>query len=127
MEDPTGVSDYCNGNGEWVLVDEFIICRCNDGWIGKYCQIDTNGNADLEQRYNDLYEEIMGALYTSISWYEFMTVYNIFKGASFFIETENFISANIKTFLDQFAMVNFCASIAILCLSAIAVATIQLA
>ena len=112
MEDPTGVSDYCNGNGEWVLVDEFIICRCNEGWIGKYCQIDTNGNADLEQRYNDLYEEIMGALYTSISWYEFMTVYNIFKGASLFIETENFISANIKTFLDQFAMVNFGASIA---------------
>ena len=112
MEDPTGVSDYCNGVGDIVLVDEFIICRCKDGWVGKYCQIDANGINDLEQRFNDLYNEIMGALYTSISWYEFMTVYNIFKGAALFIPTASFIEDNIKNFLDQFAMVSFSSSIA---------------
>jgi len=38
MEDPKCVNEYCNGNGDCTLVDEFIICRCKEGWIGKYCQ-----------------------------------------------------------------------------------------
>ena len=112
MEDPTCVEEYCNGNGECGLVDEFIVCHCKEGWLGKYCQIDASGKDDLEKLFIDLIVEVRASLQTSITWYEFMTIYNIFKGASLFFEDANFIPSNVTTFFESNAMANFGNSIA---------------
>ena len=119
MEDPSCVSEYCNGNGDCVLVDEFIICHCDrndDGtekWTGKYCHIDqrTQDNRHiLQEKFIELYEQVMGNLESSISWYEFMVVYNLYKGASLFFENTLFFSSSLDTFLD-YAMKTFADSI----------------
>ena len=110
-EDPTGVSEYCNGNGEWVLVDEFIVCLCNEGWTGKYCHINETDIGRLEQLFDDLFYEINSNLQLSISWYEFMGIYNLFKGASLFFNDTKFFSNYIEIFMYE-AMNNFDASIA---------------
>ena len=109
MEDPRCVSEYCNGNGDCVLVDEFIICHCYEGWIGKYCHIDQRNDKNrqtLENYYSELYEQILANLESSISWYEFMAIYNLFKGASLFFENTEFFSSDLDTFLD-YAMKTF--------------------
>ena len=111
MEDPTCVSEYCNGNGDCVLVDEFIICHCKEGWIGKYCHIDQRGLSQLEYLFEELLGEISGSLEDTISWYNFMGVYNLFKGASLFFNNTIFFSRYLGPFLDR-AMQNFIDSIA---------------
>ena len=58
QEDPTCVSEYCNGNGQCVLVDEFIVCNCNEGWVGKYCHIDTSGLIELQNLFDELFLDV---------------------------------------------------------------------
>ena len=111
MEDPTCVEEYCNGKGDCVLVDEFIYCNCEEGWIGKYCQIDKRGSEKLSNLIRTLFYDIRNNLQTSISWYEFMTVYNTFKAASLYFEDTNFLMGNISFFFD-YAMGNLPESIA---------------
>ncbi len=112
-EDPTGIDEYCNsliGNGNWTLVDEFIICHCNESWTGKYCHINQNGQSQLEYYYNELFTEIRSNLKESLSWYQFMVVYNLFKGASLFFNNTEFFSKNLYSFID-YAMKSFSDSI----------------
>jgi hypothetical protein len=110
-EDPTCIDEYCNGNGKCVLVDEFIICHCNAGWTGKYCHVNQIGQAQLEQYYDDLFYEIRSNLKDSISWYQFMVAYNLFKGASLFFNNTDFFYNYMEYFLG-FAMNSYPASIA---------------
>ena len=100
MEDPTCVTEYCNGNGDCGNVDEFIYCHCYEGWIGKYCQIRKEASDKLTDLIRNLFYEIRNNLQTSISWYEFMTVYNAFKAASLFFEDTEFLIGNISLFFD---------------------------
>ena len=111
MEDPTCVDEYCNGNGDCAKVDEFIYCNCHEGWIGKYCQIDKSAQDKLTTLIRDLFYEIRKNLQTSISWYEFMTVYNTFKAASLFFEDTDFLIGNITLFF-EYAMGSLPESIA---------------
>ena len=117
MEDPKCVNEYCNGNGDCTLVDEFIICRCKEGWIGKYCQIDVSVEYNLKNltnRYEELINETLRSAQPPISWYQFMTFYNLFKGAALFYndtENRNFFTIYFETFLSH-AMQTFQESIA---------------
>ena len=111
MEDPTCVEEYCNGNGKCDLVDEFIVCLCNEGWLGRYCQIKEEGKEELEYLITGLYYNITSSLQLSISWYEFMTIYNLFKGASLFFNDTEFFSRYLEPFFER-AMTNFPDSIA---------------
>ena len=111
MEDPICVAEYCNYNGDCNIIDEFIICLCNEGWAGKYCQIDIRGQDKLEELYEQLILEIQNNLLLSISWYEFMGIYNLFKGAALFFDNTVFFSRYIETFFEN-AMNNFPDSIA---------------
>ena len=111
MEDPTCVDEYCNRNGDCVLVDEFIYCHCYENYIGKYCQIQKDASDKLTNLIVDLFYQIRNNLQASITWYEFMTVYNTFKAASQFFEDTNFLMNNITLFF-SYAMGSLPESIA---------------
>ena len=94
--------DYCNGNGELSLVDEFIICHCDDGWTGKYCHINKYGQNKLEEYYNELFLEIEYNLEEdSLTWYQFMAMYNLYKGSSLFFNNTEFFSDYLHSFLNS--------------------------
>ena len=111
MEDPTCITEYCNGNGKCGLVDEFIICHCNEGWTGRYCHIDKNGQDKLQEYMNQLFGIIKSSLEDSISWYQFMGLYNLFKGASLFFNDIEFFSNYIEEYF-SYAMTALSSSIA---------------
>ena len=111
MEDPTCISEYCNGNGDCILVDEFIICHCKEGWTGKYCHIDRNGQETLEAYFNELFLKIYRDFEDTISWYQFMSIYNLFQGASLFFDDTEFFTNSLEIFID-YAMRSFSDSIA---------------
>ena len=101
MEDPTCVAEYCNDNGNCVLVDEFLICHCNEGWTGKYCHIDRIGQDTLEFYFNQLFLKVYKDLEDTISWYQFMSIYNLFKGASLFFDDTQFFTDSLEVFLTR--------------------------
>jgi hypothetical protein len=40
INDPECNSDFCNGKGECGIVDEFIVCHCSSGYLGRNCQLE---------------------------------------------------------------------------------------
>ena len=101
MEEPSCISEYCNGNGKCVNVDEFIVCLCNNGWTGKYCHIDQNGQTKLEQYFEDLLSEINKNLEDTLTWYQFMVIYNLYQGASLFFNNDDFFSKKLDEFFNK--------------------------
>ena len=99
-KDPECTLDYCNDNGYCDLMDEFINCHCNSGYIGRNCHLNINGYKTLENYYNDLFNQLIGDLRENITYYEFETFHNLYFGACQFIEDKKFFSVNLDTFLN---------------------------
>ena len=90
----------CNNRGVCNnLVDEYLVCRCNEGYIGTNCHIDKNGGDKLLQVYKELYSKILSTLQSEISYNEFKAMHNIFNGARYFSEDINIFNNQMKTFL----------------------------
>ena len=105
-EDPECTLDYCNNNGICDLMDEFINCHCDTGYIGRNCHVDKNGYETLESYYLDLYNKLMGDLKENITYFEFKTFHNLYFGACQFILDTEFFKTNLDTFL-TLAMNNY--------------------
>ena len=97
--DPACTLDYCNNNGYCDLMDEFINCHCDTGFIGRNCHVDKNGYETLESYYNDLFNKLIGDLKENITYFEFKTFHNLYFGACQFFQDKNFFSLNLDTFL----------------------------
>ena len=97
--DPVCTLDFCNNNGYCDLMDEFINCHCDTGFIGRNCHVEKNGYESLAFYYNELFDKIIGDIQESITWYEFETFHNLYFGACQFIQDKNFFSINLDTFL----------------------------
>ena len=97
--DPQCTLDYCNNNGYCDIMDEFINCHCDTGFIGRNCHVDKNGYATLESYYNDIFTKLIGDIKENITYYEFETFHNLYFGACQFIQDPNFFSLNLDTFL----------------------------
>ena len=89
----------CNNRGECNdLIDEFLVCKCEDGYIGTNCHIDKNGGDKLLNLYIELYSKLISTLQSELSYYEFKVIYNIFKGAHYFCERPDFFINQLQTF-----------------------------
>lgn len=97
--DPSCTSDYCNSNGDCDLVDEFIVCNCVLGYVGRNCHIDKNGYEKLSAAYIELYNKLFSELQNSIDYDQFMTLYNIYFSAQMFYQDTTFFSNNLDTYL----------------------------
>ena len=97
--DPECTLNFCNNNGYCDLMDEFINCYCDTGFIGRNCHIDKNGYETLSEYYNDLFNKLIGDLKENITYFEFETFHNLYFGACQFFEDRNFFSINLDTFL----------------------------
>jgi hypothetical protein len=104
--DPQCTLDYCNNNGYCDLMDEFINCHCDTGFIGRNCHIDKNGYETLKNYYNELFNKLIGDLSENITYLEFKTFHNLYFGACQFILDPNFFKVNLDTFL-TLAMSNY--------------------
>ena len=104
--DPQCTLDFCNNNGYCDLMDEFINCHCDTGFIGRNCHIDKNGYETLKDYYNELYSKLIGDLKESITYFEFETFHNLYFGACQFILEPDFFKINLDTFL-TLAMNNY--------------------
>ena len=104
--DPVCTLDYCNNNGLCDLMDEFINCHCDTGYVGRNCHIDKNGYETLESYYNELFSKLIGDLKENITYLEFETFHNLYFGACQFIVDPNFFKINLDTFL-SLAMNNY--------------------
>ena len=50
----------CNNRGTCTInVDEFLVCRCEEGYIGTNCHIDKNPGSTLLDRYKELYSKLL--------------------------------------------------------------------
>ena len=99
MKDPECTSDYCNSNGDCVLVEEFIVCNCEFGYVGRNCHIDKNGYGALQEKYSEMFTKIFGMLQNSINYEQFKSLYNLFFAAHIFYEDKEFFSVNLDTYL----------------------------
>ena len=104
--DPQCTLDYCNNNGYCDLMDEFINCHCDTGFIGRNCHIDKNGYETLKNYYNELFNKLIGDLSENITYLEFKTFHNLYFGACQFILDPGFFKINLDTFL-TLAMSNY--------------------
>ena len=90
----------CNNRGVCKnLIDEFLVCYCNKGYIGTNCHIGKNGGNALLEKYEELYAKLISTLQEVISYEEFMVVHNLFEGAKYFSESTSFFSNQLETFL----------------------------
>ena len=90
----------CNNRGECNnLVDEFLVCRCNEGYLGTNCHIDKNGGGKLLELYKELYSKLISTLQADLTYEEFKVVHNLFNGAKYFSEDPSFFSNQLETFL----------------------------
>ena len=90
----------CNYLGECIdIADEFIACRCKEGYIGTNCHIDKNGGAKLLDLYKELYTKLLSTLQMEITYEEFKVIHNLFNGAKHFAEDPSFFSNQLETFL----------------------------
>ena len=97
--EPTCTSDYCNSYGECSLIDEFLVCNCENGHLGRNCHIATHGYDLLENAYTLTYEKLISLLQSTINYEQFMVIHNLYFGASQFIQDEKFFSEKLETFL----------------------------
>ena len=97
--DPDCTLDYCNNNGYCDLMDEFVNCYCDTGFIGRNCHVDKNGYEKLAEYYNDLFNKLIGDIKENITYFEFETFHNLYFGACQFFEDRTFFSINLDTFL----------------------------
>ena len=104
--DPMCTLDYCNNNGLCDLMDEFINCHCDTGYIGRNCHVDKNGYETLESYYIDLFNKLIGDLKENITYFEFESFHNLYFGACQFILNSEFFKTNLDTFL-SLAMNNY--------------------
>ena len=90
----------CNNRGECNnLVDEFLVCRCNEGYLGTNCHIDKRGGGKLLDLYKELYARLISTLQAELTYEEFKVVHNIFNGAKYFADDPTFFSNQMETFL----------------------------
>ena len=101
--DPKCTIDFCNNRGSCELLDVFINCYCNSGYMGRNCHLDTGGYLTLEKYYKELFDKLMEDLQNTINYYQFKVFHNLFFGASQFFEDPTFFSTDLDTFL-EFAM-----------------------
>ena len=104
--DPQCTLDYCNNNGLCDIMDEFINCHCDTGYIGRNCHIDKNGYETLESYYQELFNKLIGDLKENITYFEFETFHNLYFAACQFILDPDFFKINLDTFL-TLAMNNY--------------------
>ena len=92
----------CNNRGTCTInVDEFLVCRCEEGYIGTNCHIDKNPGSTLLDRYKELYSKLLGTMQSEITYYEFKVMHNLFNGAHYFSEDTTFFSNQMETFINM--------------------------
>ena len=97
--DPSCTSDFCNTYGECSLIDEFLVCNCDNGRIGRNCHIASYGYQQVEDAYKDMYDKLFGLLQSTISYEQFMVMHNLYFAACQFFQDEAFFSRQLDTFL----------------------------
>ena len=92
----------CNYRGQCkTKIDEFLVCLCDDGFIGKNCHIDKNHGAKLLDKYKELYMKLLSTMQTQITYEEFKVMHNLFNGAQYFAEDPTFYSNQMETFINM--------------------------
>ena len=92
----------CNNRGECTInVDEFLVCRCEEGYVGTNCHINKNPGAKLLEAYKELYSKLLGTMQSTISYDEFRVMHNLFEGAKYFSEDTTFFSNQMETFINM--------------------------
>ena len=99
--DPSCIGNMCNLRGNCRLVDEFLVCFCNDGYVGRNCHIPKNDADSLLNAYKELYYKLIGTMQGTLSYNEFKVIHNIFDGAKYFAEDPTFFSVELETFLNM--------------------------
>ena len=100
INDPECNSDFCNGKGECGIVDEFIVCHCSSGYLGRNCQLEqTVGYPPLEKAIIELYNKIFSGLQNEITYEECMAIHNIYFSTQFYFRDTSFFSKNLESFL----------------------------
>ena len=90
----------CNYRGKCNnLVDEFLVCLCDEGYLGTNCHIDKNGGGKLLDTYKELYSKLIEVLQADLTYEEFKVIHNLFNGAKYFSEDPSFFSNQLETFL----------------------------
>ena len=72
----------CNYRGKCNnLVDEFLVCLCDEGYLGTNCHIDKKGGGKLLDTYKELYSKLIEVLQAYLIYEEFKVIHNLFNGA----------------------------------------------
>ena len=98
--DPKCTIDFCNNRGVCGLLDVYINCFCNSGYMGRNCHLDMGGYQTLEKYYKELFDKLMEDLQNTLNYYQFKVFHNLFFGASQFFTDTSFFSVDLDTFLE---------------------------
>ena len=99
LHEPECNEDYCNSYGTCELVDTFLACSCQMGYIGTNCQLDKNGYVALVGKYQELFTKLTSMLQDTISTDKLTCIHNLFEGASYFIQEDSFFRQSITSFI----------------------------
>ena len=68
--DPVCNTKYCNNRGNCDLIDKYMICICNDEFIGINCHFEKNYFDEVDEKFNELYKLFFER------YYEFLSIKN---------------------------------------------------
>lgn len=99
LTDPTCIKTFCNSNGNCEIIDFWMICNCDSGYIGLRCQITKESYTNLNKAYKDLLDEVVNKLGTSINTEKMETIENIIVGASLFEQDDDIFTNSFEDFM----------------------------
>eukprot|EP00340_Litonotus_pictus_P013195 CAMPEP_0170537882 /NCGR_PEP_ID=MMETSP0209-20121228/102982_1 /TAXON_ID=665100 ORGANISM="Litonotus pictus, Strain P1" /NCGR_SAMPLE_ID=MMETSP0209 /ASSEMBLY_ACC=CAM_ASM_000301 /LENGTH=861 /DNA_ID=CAMNT_0010839471 /DNA_START=918 /DNA_END=3500 /DNA_ORIENTATION=+ len=99
VEDPICIKDFCNGNGDCVIIDVLMLCNCNSGFIGIRCQVEKESYTSLNKAYNELYDEVVSNLGSNITTQKIQTLTNVVSGAAEFEQDNELFKTKFSDFM----------------------------
>ena len=97
--DPVCNTKYCNNRGNCDLIDKYMICICNDEFIGINCHFEKNYFDEVDEKFNELYKLFFEKIKDTINSYQLKIAYNLFFSASKFYKNSDFFNSYLDKFL----------------------------
>ena len=91
MVDPTKDNTYCNNNGEVYLIDKFLVCLCNEQYIGVYCHIDKISYNNTMTVLQSLYKRILYYQENNVDQQVLDGIYRLIKSSVYYAQDSSFI------------------------------------
>ena len=91
IKDPECTPLFCNGRGRCILVDIYLSCLCEIGYLGDNCQIEKSNYLTLKSYFSSMYDKLLRMTKsTSVSQSQVKSMWYVLTGLSLFFQESNY-------------------------------------